>query len=176
MRDSRDFGEKFKCDIADEVMVAVENRSRNIENSQYKDYLYELLQSNDPFNQYITKYDKTNGVFLKVLLCILGLNVLISFIFSKIDAQTDFISFVTGLEVATILIACFVGTIISLFEKGKAMKHYIPIINENMINLENELKSSCCTQDRREYIASLHYLCNFIYAKDKYKFNHYKSR
>lgn len=174
MRDSRDLGEKFKCDIADELKAAVGNRSRTLEDSPYKDYLYELLQSNDPFNQYITKYDKTNGIFLKVVLCILGLNVLISFIFSKVDPQTDFVTFVTGIEVTTIFIACFVGTIMSLYEKGKAMRHYIPIIKDNMICLENELKSSSCTQERRQYIAAVHYLCSYIYTSDKYRFDHYK--
>jgi len=101
-------------------------------------------------------------------------NVLISFIFSKLDQQTDFVTFVTGIEVTTVFIACFVGTIMSLYEKGKAMRHYIPIIKDNMICLEKELKSSCCTQERRQYIAAVHYLCSYIYSNDKYRFDHYK--
>lgn len=174
--DSMNFSEKFKCEIADEVKAAVGNTNRTIEDSPYKDYLYELLQDNNPFNKYISKYEKSIGILGKVFLVILILNVLLSYILSRVDPQTDFINFTIGLEMFTVFAAGFIGTIIGLFEKGKAMKHYIPIINENMVRLENEMKSSYCIQERREYMAALHYLCNFIYKNDKYKFDHYKPR
>ncbi|WP_097026969.1 hypothetical protein [Clostridium peptidivorans] len=166
--------EKMKCLIADEVKCAIENENRTIEDSKYKEYLYEILVTNDPFNQYYEKYDKAKKISIKVCILIAASLVLLSYIWSVVDSEMDFLRTAVELIIFMIFVMSFIGVIISLFEKKKAMKHYIPIIKKNIDRLEYELKISTIIQERRNYIAVLHNLCSYIYSNDKYTFKHYK--
>jgi hypothetical protein len=171
---SKDLSEKFKCEIADEVKAAVDNKDRTIDDSPYKDYLFELLYNNDPFNNYYCKYDGSKRIFGKIYLILIVALILISYICAKIDPQIDFINF----TIEIIVFGTFVFFLILIFlegvEKKKAVTYYIPIIMKNLPKLENELNNPFITQERRQYIATVHYLANFLYTKDKYMFEHYK--
>ncbi|WP_055669625.1 hypothetical protein [Desnuesiella massiliensis] len=122
--------EKMKCLIADEVKCAIENENRTIKNSEYKEYLYETLVTNDPFNLYYEKYDKTKKISMKVCIIIAASLVFLSFIWSIVDPQMDFLRTAAELIIFMIFAMGFISIIIFSFEKKKAMKHYIPIIKK----------------------------------------------
>lgn len=122
--------EKMKCLIADEVKCAVENENRTIEHSEYREYLHETLVTSDPFNLYYEKYDKTKKISTKVCIIIAVSLVLLSFIWSIVDPQMDFLRTAAELIIFMIFAMGFISIIIFSFEKKKAMKHYIPIIKK----------------------------------------------
>ncbi|MFD3158018.1 hypothetical protein ACFIJ5_14275 [Haloimpatiens sp. FM7330] len=171
--DSMQLSENLKCGIANEVKAALENKNRTIEDSPYKEYLYELLENNDPFNKYYDKYDK-KSVFAKLYLIVVAVVVIVSYVWAKMDPQIDFIRF----TIEFIIFVTFAMGFISIFpmaiKKKKAMRQYIPTIKNNLTSLQNELENPTITKERRQYISSLHYICNFIYRRNKYTFDHYR--
>lgn len=175
MEDNK-ISEKMKVLIADEVKSAVENENKTIEDSECKTYLYEVLETNDPFNSYYDKYDKTEKISGKIFLIIMASLVPIAFIWSKVDPQMDFIGTAAQMIIFVGFVSGYIAMIRFFLQKKKAMNHYIPIIKSNIDKLEYELKVSTISNERRSYICALHYLCTYIYSRDKHTFKNYKCK